>query len=133
MSTQRTLLMAVAAGAALVCTVTLLRSQPAPSVPQDGAHSRAGGDPIPRRRTPTVDTIQRTRDATVNIHSERTAQGPATEELFALAPSQNRINGMGTGIVVDPRGYIVTNQHVVEDVQVIRVRLADGTMSSARV
>src|SRR5262249_12102784 len=123
----------------LVCTVTLLHSQPAlaPSVPPDGAAHHAGGgtlhDQQPRRRSPTVEAIQRTRDATVNIHSERTAQGPATEELFALAPSQNRINGMGTGIVVDPRGYIVTNQHVVEDVQVIRVRLADGTLSSARV
>jgi serine protease Do len=134
MSTHRTLLMAVAAGAALACTAGLLRSQSAlrPSVPHDAA-SRSGIEPPPRRRTPTVDAVQRTRDATVNIHSERTAQGPATEELFALAPSQNRINGMGTGIVVDPRGYIVTNQHVVEDVQVIRVRLADGTLVSAHV
>ena len=44
--------------------------------------------------------------------TQRTVQGPASEELFALSPSQNRINGMGTGIVIDPRGYIVTNQHV---------------------
>ena len=35
-------------------------------------------------------------------------------------PSQNRINGMGTGIVIDPRGYIITNFHVVEDVSTIR-------------
>ncbi len=122
---------AVAAGAALAWTVPLLRSQssppPAPSAPAAGGHEPA------RRRSPTVDSIERTRDAIVNIHSERTAQGPATEELFALAPSQNRINGMGTGILVDPRGYLVTNQHVVEDVQVIRVRLRDGTLVSARV
>jgi serine protease Do len=77
--------------------------------------------------------VERVKAAVVNIHSERTVQGPAAEELFSLAPSQNRVNGMGTGIVVDPRGYIVTNQHVVEDVNLIRVRLHDGTAASARV
>src|SRR5207302_2494486 len=85
------------------------------------------------RRTPVVDVVERVRAAVVNIHSERTVRGPATEELFAHAPSQNRINGMGTGIVIDPRGYIVTNQHVVEDVSVIRVRLNDGAGYNARV
>jgi serine protease Do len=85
------------------------------------------------RRTPVVEVVQRVRGAVVNIHSERTVMGPAAEELFTLAPSQNRINGMGTGILVDPRGYIVTNHHVVEDVHVIRVRLSDGSTYSARV
>ncbi len=85
------------------------------------------------RRTPIVDVVQRVRSAVVNIHSERTVMGPAAEELFTLAPSQNRINGMGTGILIDPRGYIVTNHHVVEDVHVIRVRLNDGSTYAARV
>jgi serine protease Do len=80
-----------------------------------------------------VDVVRRVGEAVVSIHSERTVQGPTAEELLALSPSQNRINGMGTGILIDPRGYIVTNQHVVEDVNLIRVRLADGTSVSARV
>jgi S1-C subfamily serine protease len=53
--------------------------------------------------------------------------------LFALAPSQNRINGMGTGSIIDPRGYVVTNQHVVEDVSSLHVCLVDGTTLAARV
>jgi len=85
------------------------------------------------RRTPLVELVERVRNCVVNIHSERTVQGPAAEDLFAMTPSQNRVNGMGTGIVIDPRGYILTNQHVVEDVNVIRVRLADRTGYSARV
>jgi serine protease Do len=85
------------------------------------------------RRTAVVDVVKRVRSAVVNIHSERTVMGPASDEMFALSPSQNRINGMGTGIIIDPRGYIITNQHVVEDVNLIRVRLADGTTASARV
>jgi serine protease Do len=85
------------------------------------------------RQTPVVEVVRRVRAAVVNIHSERTVRGPDAEELFSLAPSQNRVNGMGTGILIDPRGYVVTNQHVVEDVNVIRVRLSDGTSASARV
>lgn len=93
--------------------------------------------PAPRswnvRQTPVVDVVRRVKDAVVNIHSERTVKAPAADELFALTPSQHRVNGMGTGIVIDPRGYIVTNQHVVEDVSLLRVRLGDGTTYSARV
>jgi serine protease Do len=85
------------------------------------------------RRTPVVDVVRRCKGAVVNIHSERTVMAPATEELFALSPSQNRINGMGTGIIIDPRGYVVTNQHVVEDVSSLRVRLVDGTTLAAKV
>src|SRR5260370_6514904 len=88
------------------------------------------GDP---RRTPVVEAVDSVRGGVVNIHSERTVMGPAFEELFSLSPSQNGINGMGTGVLVDPRGYIVTNHHVVEDVHVIRVRLGDSSTYSARV
>jgi serine protease Do len=85
------------------------------------------------RRTAVVEVVERVRGAVVNIHSERTVRGPAPEELFSNAPSQNRINGMGTGIIIDPRGYIITNQHVVDEVNAIRVRLSDGTTHTARI
>jgi serine protease Do len=85
------------------------------------------------RQTPVVDVVRRVRDAVVNIHSERTVRATGVEEIFANTGSQSRVNGMGTGILIDPRGYIITNQHVVEDVALIRIRLADGTTANARV
>jgi len=85
------------------------------------------------RFTPAVEAARRVKGAVVNIHSERTLSSPASDPFHGFAPSQNRVNGMGTGIVIDPRGYIVTNQHVVDDVQVIRIRLADGSSHSGRV
>jgi serine protease Do len=85
------------------------------------------------RRSAVVQAVAKARRAVVNIHSERTAKGPAVEEMFAASPSLSRSNGMGTGIIIDPRGYIVTNQHVVEDVSMIRARLNDGTTHTARV
>jgi serine protease Do len=85
------------------------------------------------RQTPVVEAVRRVKDSVVNIHSERHAKAGGPDELFTLAPSQSRVNGMGTGIVIDSRGYIITNQHVVEDVSLIRVKLSDGTSVSARI
>lgn len=92
--------------------------------------SRFAGNP---RRTPVVGLVQRVKDSVVNIHSERLVQNSISTDLFSLAPSRNRINGMGTAIVIDPRGYLITNQHVIENVSLIRARLADGTTTQARV
>jgi serine protease Do len=95
------------------------------------AVSKVPGLKLKNRRGPIVDLVERVKGAVVNIHSERTVQAPLPpNETVAL---QSRINGMGTGILIDPRGYIVTNYHVVEDVNVIRVRLCDGTSQTALV
>ena len=40
--------------------------------------------------------------------------------------------GLGSGVIVDPRGYILTNNHVVEVGRFITVRLADGRELGAR-
>src|SRR2546426_12570208 len=34
--------------------------------------------------------------------------------------------GLGSGLIVNPDGYIVTNQHVIERAAELRVKLADG-------
>lgn len=85
------------------------------------------------RRTAVVELVDKIKASVVNIHSERLVQGQLPQDLLALDKAQNRINGMGTGIIIDPRGYIVTNNHVVEDVNFIRVKLCDGTSCNAQV
>ncbi len=85
------------------------------------------------RRTPVVEVFQRVKGAVVNIHSERTTASLSTSDRFSHASQTQRINGMGTGIIIDPRGYIITNHHVVDDVQLLRIRLVDGTSHNAKV
>jgi serine protease Do len=85
------------------------------------------------RRTQLVEVIDKVKDCVVNIHSERTVAANPTEEALNLQTSPSRVNGMGTGIIIDPRGYIITNHHVIDDVQVIRARLSDGTSAPARI
>ena len=84
------------------------------------------------RRTKVVDAVERIKNAVVNIHSERMVTAVAPDS-FAVGSATNRVNGMGTGIIIDPRGYIVTNQHVIDDVNLLRIRLADGTTHNASV
>jgi S1-C subfamily serine protease len=42
-------------------------------------------------------------------------------------------SGIGSGVIIDKRGYIVTNNHVVDGAQSINVVLYDGTKVSAQV
>jgi serine protease Do len=82
------------------------------------------------RETPLVRAVQRARAAAVNIHTEKTS--PVTDPAFA-APGRHgrKINGMGTGIIIDERGYIVTNHHVVNGVDKLRVTLDSGNTYDA--
>jgi serine protease Do len=41
--------------------------------------------------------------------------------------------GMGSGFIINPDGYVVTNNHVVEDAESIRLKLSDGREFDAKV
>ena len=62
----------------------------------------------------------------------RPARHLRTPGVAGADPNAMRhVNGMGTGVVIDPRGYVITNYHVVEDVQDIRVTLHNGETTNA--
>ena len=82
------------------------------------------------RQTPIVKAIQRVRATVVNIRGEKTVALPAGQAPGA--DTSRRVNGMGTGVVIDPRGYIVTNYHVVDGVLEILVTLADAERHIAK-
>ena len=81
----------------------------------------------PRRHTPVVDAVNRARPAIVNIHGEKTIT-----EATETGDASRRVNGMGTGVVIDERGYIITNHHVIEGVRQIQVTLYDQRTFTAR-
>jgi serine protease Do len=80
------------------------------------------------RRTAIVRAIESSRDSVVNIHGQKVVSGDADPNAEG---EQRRVNGMGTGVVIDARGYIVTNYHVVEGVKRIEVTLASGKTVAA--
>ncbi|MFP6766492.1 MAG: trypsin-like peptidase domain-containing protein, partial [Planctomycetaceae bacterium] len=82
------------------------------------------------RETPIVRAIRKAQGAVANIHSEKTASDG--NSLFAV-DSGRKVDGMGTGVIIDERGYIVTNHHVVDGVDSLRVTTNDGSAYTAEV
>jgi len=82
------------------------------------------------RETPIVKAVQQVRESVVNIRGEKTIAEPSGKTTGADAG--RRVNGMGTGVVIDSRGYVITNHHVVDGVRDIRVTMADGQRHTAK-
>jgi serine protease Do len=58
-----------------------------------------------------------------NCESVIFIQGDKVEERHGgAADSERMFNGMGTGVIIDERGYILTNFHVVKDLRKIQVK-----------
>jgi serine protease DegS len=107
----------------------------APSVPAQAAALR-----------PTVvmqsfaDAVARAAPAVVNIYTARVVtertQAPALNQFFGdFWPSyrQRVERSLGSGVIVDAAGTIVTNQHVIAGADSIRVQLADGRIADATI
>jgi len=82
------------------------------------------------RRTAIVKAVERAKPAVVNIKGEKTVAA-ANVQASRIEPGR-RVNGMGTGVILDPRGYIITNYHVVDNVREIQVTMAGGQRFVAR-
>ncbi len=119
--------------AALAIAFGFATLSPALQTPESGGNPGERRLTTGKRRDQVVDVYDRVKGAVVNIHSERTVTAPGDDPFSRLPVQPQRVNGMGTGIVLDPRGYILTNYHVVDDVYSLRVRLHDGSGYTARV
>jgi len=73
--------------------------------------------------------------AVVNVYSARRLQTPenGAGSDDATAPREGVSSSLGSGVIVDPGGLILTNQHVVERADEIRVQLADGRIADAQI
>ncbi|MBI4611465.1 MAG: Do family serine endopeptidase [Candidatus Rokubacteria bacterium] len=59
--------------------------------------------------------------------------GPLFRRFFREGPRSYRLQGAGSGFIIGPEGYIVTNSHVVEGATEVTVVLADKEEYPARV
>jgi len=87
------------------------------------------------RRTPVVMAVEKAGPAVVNIRTEQIVKRRATpffgfadpffEEFFRdLSPPRvYKTESLGSGVVIDPKGYVLTNAHVIEKASKIFVAL----------
>ncbi|MEY5099562.1 MAG: hypothetical protein RJA36_2281 [Pseudomonadota bacterium] len=61
------------------------------------------------------------------------AEDPWFRFFYGEQAEQQPQTGLGSGVIVSPAGYVLTNNHVVDDADEIEVQLSDGRKAAARV
>src|SRR6478736_6337332 len=134
--------LALLAGAALLVNVGLT-----------GSVQAQGTTPPTNGPASVADLAEGLLDAVVNISTSQNVKddegvGPAPrapdgspfQEFFndffnkqkGNKGGNHNVNSLGSGFVIDPQGYIVTNNHVIEGADDIEVNFADGSKLKAR-
>jgi len=80
---------------------------------------------IPISEESIVNAVDKVSKSVVNIASVRMVQ----DQLFRVFPVQ----GVGSGIIIDDRGHILTNNHVIDGTDRLRVTLEDSKQVGAKV
>lgn len=80
---------------------------------------------IPINEETIINALEKVSKNVVNIASVRMV----TDQLFRVFP----VEGVGSGIIIDNQGHILTNYHVVDHARRLKVTLNDGKTFNAKV
>jgi S1-C subfamily serine protease len=104
---------------------------------------RGEATPAASRRTPVVTAVERVRGAVVNVSAEEmvrirvpSKQG-SSDDIFGFFERPRfrkgyAVTSLGSGVIVSPDGYVLTNNHVVERGARFRIGLVDGRELTAK-
>jgi serine protease DegQ len=104
--------------------------------PSGMAASAAG--PVSAAGASFAPAVQAASPAVVSISASRpSARHPHANEpwfrFFGQAPQMQQPAGLGSGVIVSPEGYLLTNNHVIQGATDIEVTLRDGRKAQAQV
>jgi len=87
--------------------------------------------------------VKATAPAVVNVYADRQVQrstslfggDPFFEQFFGqrMPNRTERQTSLGSGVIIESRGIVVTNNHVIRDADDIRIALADGREFESRI
>jgi len=94
-----------------------------------------------------ADLVEKLLPTVVNIQTRQTIEGGQAEQFEEFfkefferrgeggepPPQRRRGSSLGSGFIIEPSGYIVTNHHVIADADEVEVVLSDGTSLEATI
>jgi serine protease Do len=121
------------------CTTTKLFTPASTGASSQSEVSSLNG--MPAMQTSYADLVDRDAPAVVTVRSERRVRVPGQFPFMGLPflgeaqpQPQDRIeHGLGSGVIVSADGYILTNYHVIDGAEDIRVELTDNRTFPAKV
>lgn len=91
------------------------------------------------RRTATVEVVEKVGPSVVNITTERVTRtaspfrnrpgfDPFFDDFFGnfFEPRQQTVQSLGSGVVIDREGHVLTNEHVIARADRVKVAVGDG-------
>lgn len=109
------LLQSVVVGLAAAFVVVLLRPQLLPV---------SGSQPASAQPASYADAVDISAPAVANVYTRKLQRGSSGTARAQVS------TGIGSAVIIDPDGYLVTNFHVVAGSTEIRVQLADGQIAN---
>ena len=142
-------LVALVAFVAVACDRTPQQNATQPSAPAStaGATTPAAGSPPAAASGSYADVVARVAPAVVTVHSARRVRPPRQHPFFddprfhdffgiprgPQSEPPRLQQGLGSGVIVSADGHILTNHHVIDGADEIRVELSDRRTYPARV
>jgi S1-C subfamily serine protease len=80
---------------------------------------------IPVSEDVLIGAVDKVSKSVVNIASVRMLH----DQLFRIFP----VEGVGSGVIIDEKGYILTNNHVIDDAERLKITLPEGKILRGRV
>jgi Do/DeqQ family serine protease len=84
--------------------------------------------------------VKRVAPAVVNVYAARVVENrnpfmndPLFRQFFGAVPREQVLRSLGSGVIIDPAGLVVTNYHVIEGASEVKVALADKREFDAQV
>jgi serine protease DegS len=114
------LVQSIVVGLAVAFVVVLVRPQLLPAL-------ESGRTTISGRPASYADAVDISAPAVANVYTRRLV--PASDAPGASARFQLNTS-LGSAVVIDSEGYLVTNFHVVADAAEIRLQMADGRIAN---
>ncbi|MFZ0610536.1 MAG: DegQ family serine endoprotease [Xanthobacteraceae bacterium] len=102
------------------------------SIPGANAQERAVPTSPQQIELSFAPIVKRVAPAVVNVYAQHIVENnnpfladPFFRQFFGVVPRQQIERSLGSGVIVDPAGLVVTNYHVIEGASEIKVALSD--------